>query len=228
LDIEVSQNIIDSLQWSIIKIYYTDAEITGVIESLLRIYWFNGTDWVPFNPPEGGVNTAENYVWANVTHFSVYGVFLSPPYCGDNVCYGGEGCSSCPQDCGTCPPSPGPGPGAGGGGGGGGGGGAPTGPTTPTTTTTTVAPTAVCGNGICESGESNSNCPADCPAAPTTTTTPTPTTPGAPAAPSPITGFVVFVSSPLGISLLLSVIIAAVLIIVFYKKWYIPRKIKKE
>jgi len=63
----------------------------------------------------------------------------------------------------------------------------------------------------------------------TTTTVPTPTTTTtiAPAT-NPITGFAVFVSSPLGMSLLLSIIIAVVLIIVFYKKWYVPRKIKKE
>jgi len=39
--------------------------------------------------------------------------------CGDGYCNGGETCSSCPQDCGECPPSP---PGGGGWTGGGGGG----------------------------------------------------------------------------------------------------------
>jgi len=158
VDIIVSPNIAGSLQWAIIKIYYTDAEVSSVIESLLRIYWFNGTDWVPFNPPDGGVNTTENYVWANVTHFSVYGVFLSPPYCGDNVCYGGESCSSCTQDCGSCPSDVTT---TGGGGGGGGGGG--------------NEPVVCKINGICDPGETTEACPSDCKTE-TTTTSPTQTT----------------------------------------------------
>jgi len=42
-------------------------------------------------------------------------VITPPPTCGDGFCNGAENCSTCPTDCGTCPP---------GGGGGGGGGGA--------------------------------------------------------------------------------------------------------
>ncbi len=55
----------------------------------------------------------------NVTHFTNYSV-REGPYCGDSSCNGGESCSSCALDCGTCVA-----PGGGGGGGGGGGSSAP-------------------------------------------------------------------------------------------------------
>jgi hypothetical protein len=71
--------------------------------------------------------------------------------------------------------------------------------TVPTTTTTTTPTTTV--------------------PTPTTTTTITPSPIS-----SPITGFMVFASSPLGISLLLSLIVVTVLIIIFYKKRYNKEK----
>jgi len=68
--------------WAIIKVYYTDAQlaIVGIDESTLRIQYYNATSdtWETYNPPRGGVNTIENYVWANVTHFSGFGVFGVP------------------------------------------------------------------------------------------------------------------------------------------------------
>ncbi len=72
-----------NMSWVIIKIYYTDAEVTaaGLQESSLAIEYYNATSdtWETFDPPNGGVNTTANYVWANSTHFSGYGVFGSPP-----------------------------------------------------------------------------------------------------------------------------------------------------
>lgn len=50
---------------------------------------------------------------------------LTKPACGDTICNGDETCSTCPGDCGACPPSSASessGGGVGGGGGGGGGG----------------------------------------------------------------------------------------------------------
>ena len=49
-----------------VRKYYTDEEIEalGLMESSLRMYWWNGTDWLPCS--ETGVNTAENYIWATV------------------------------------------------------------------------------------------------------------------------------------------------------------------
>ena len=76
IKIEASSNISGNLTWALIKIYYTQAEITtaGIEESSLRIYYWNGTDWDPYNSPVGGVETVNNYVWANSTHFSAFAI----------------------------------------------------------------------------------------------------------------------------------------------------------
>ena len=71
VNIEVSDGLKNNLNWTIIKIYYTEDEINTLLEETLRIYWWNGSSWVEI---ESGVNTIENYAWANVTHFSDYGI----------------------------------------------------------------------------------------------------------------------------------------------------------
>ena len=82
IDIETSDPD-ETMAWTIIKIYYTDEQVAtaGLDESTLRIKYYNDTDgtWEIYNPPRGGVNTTGNYVWANVTHFSGFGVFGSAP-----------------------------------------------------------------------------------------------------------------------------------------------------
>ncbi len=142
ISIEVSSEINETLLWAIIKIHYADDELNGIDENSLRIYYYNSTSdtWIPYDPPNGGVNTTGNYVWANTTHFSYYGsggllkegescdsnsecssghcvhniCRASSTYCGDGFCDSGEDCSSCSADCGICYSPP---PGGGGGGG---------------------------------------------------------------------------------------------------------------
>lgn len=83
LRIEASDSITNNLSYVIIKLYYTDEEVnaSGIEEGSLGFYWWNQTtsaweklstamDWVN----GAGVDTMENYVWANVTHFSDYSV----------------------------------------------------------------------------------------------------------------------------------------------------------
>ena len=262
IDIELSQDIKDSLEWIMVRIHYTDAEVAamGVSESNLAIYWWNETasQWVKLekdNPSwvnDAGVDTTANYIWANVSHLSSYtgggqptcsdgiqnqgetGVdcggancpscpthggggalplceenwictawsacmpggtqtrtctdenrcgtnttkptetiactYYPPAYCGDGTCQATESCSTCPTDCGACPPVP------------------PTGP--------------VCGNGVCEAGETCSNCAADCGACPP------------PVSPPPITGmFVGLTQNPVfALIILVGVIVLALLI----------------
>lgn len=103
-------------------------------------------------------------------------------------------------------------------------------------TTTTTAPVVSTGGGMVYTSTIVTTTSTTKPTTTTTTipsneTTPTsstiPPTTTIPS-PSPLTGFVVFVSSPLGISILLSIIVVIVLIVVFHQKWYVPRKIKEE
>ncbi len=76
LMIEVDDALNNNLSYAVIKVNYTDEEIAGynISESSLRLYRFNGTEWVPYDNQSsnftGGVNTVENYVWGNVTQFS--------------------------------------------------------------------------------------------------------------------------------------------------------------
>jgi len=58
-----------------IRLYYSDDEVAaaGLVESSLRLYYFDGSAWRRCE--ETGVNTDENYVWANVTHFTPFAAF---------------------------------------------------------------------------------------------------------------------------------------------------------
>jgi len=78
-----STNVTGNLSYVILKIYYTDAELAylGITnESTLTMYWYNGTsgEWVELTAGTPswviatGVNTTDNYVWANITHFSLF------------------------------------------------------------------------------------------------------------------------------------------------------------
>lgn len=81
VNVTADENI--NLSYWILKIYYTDEELSasGLDESTLRIQYYNSDTgkWEAYNPPRGGVNTVENFAWANVTHFSIFGLFGSEP-----------------------------------------------------------------------------------------------------------------------------------------------------
>jgi len=59
----------------VIKLYYTDAELAeaGINETSLRLFWSNGTKWLPCSPDTAsGVNTTSTkgysgYIWAKIT-----------------------------------------------------------------------------------------------------------------------------------------------------------------
>lgn len=84
LDIDVSGDL-DTITWALIKVNYTDADIAalGIAESSLRLYWLDESsdNWIRLegagSPPwifDAGVDTVNNVVWANVSHFSEYAV----------------------------------------------------------------------------------------------------------------------------------------------------------
>jgi len=61
--------------WILLNISYADPDVLGVYEETLMIYRWNGTAWVLADGSGiNGVNTAENYVYANITEFSNFGV----------------------------------------------------------------------------------------------------------------------------------------------------------
>jgi hypothetical protein len=87
--IEASPDVRAALSSVMLKVYYTDEELedANVDESSLAMYWYNeSTDsWIKLSTNISwvygtGVNMQQNYVWANVSHFSDYTVG------GANIC----------------------------------------------------------------------------------------------------------------------------------------------
>ena len=75
-----------SYSWILLNISYEDANVSGLVESSLRIYKYNGTEWVLANTTSSlnGVDTARKVVYANITEFSVFGILgdeedITPP-----------------------------------------------------------------------------------------------------------------------------------------------------
>jgi len=64
-----------------LNIYYTEAELTAanINESSLKKYYYNSTSGSWQLEANQGVNTTGDYVWANITHFSLFGLFGKEP-----------------------------------------------------------------------------------------------------------------------------------------------------
>jgi len=221
--------------YATLRIHYTDSEIIGLNESDLRIYYWNGTDWTFDGITDQKVNLAENYVEANVTHFSLYGLFTSAPKVrGPPGPPGKKGSKGRPG-----PPGP-PGPEG------------PAGkteiiekevPVEPVcgnkiceaketcsncpedcacpagyeckdNVCVALPPTPVCGNGVCEVGENSTNCPADCPA---------PKVSSAPSRPTLPTGRAIL-PTPILLSGIVGGVLATLSGILFYRRFKKKRK----
>jgi PGF-pre-PGF domain-containing protein/uncharacterized delta-60 repeat protein len=92
---EPSENINDTsgnLSWVYFKVNYSEIDYSNVDESTLKFFWWNGTSWRSIttganytsenNGPyvyEAGVDTANKFMWANLTHFSTYTIAGSTP-----------------------------------------------------------------------------------------------------------------------------------------------------
>ncbi len=62
--------------WILLSVSYNNADVTNVKEDSLRLYRWTGTEWGVI--AGSAVNTAENYVYANVTTFSQIAAFGGP------------------------------------------------------------------------------------------------------------------------------------------------------
>ncbi|NJD77411.1 MAG: PGF-pre-PGF domain-containing protein [Candidatus Methanoperedens sp.] len=81
--VNASPVIEDNLSYAVISINYTDAEISSYVESSLRLYRWNttSTDWDKLSGAgsypyvnDAGVDTVNNFVWANLTRLSEFAV----------------------------------------------------------------------------------------------------------------------------------------------------------
>jgi hypothetical protein len=77
IDIRASPNITDNLKWYWINISYRDSEVaaSGTTESNLRLFFYNENTNSWQQEENSGVNTESNYVWTNVSHFSLFGIY---------------------------------------------------------------------------------------------------------------------------------------------------------
>jgi hypothetical protein len=70
----VSDNVANSTEKVLIKVYYDRTELGDLDERSLRLMYFDETTKKWEAIPVSGVNPAENYVWANISHYSVFSV----------------------------------------------------------------------------------------------------------------------------------------------------------
>ncbi|USN45373.1 MAG: hypothetical protein H6502_04960 [Candidatus Woesearchaeota archaeon] len=87
-----SADLTAAIRWVILRMYYTDEEVneSGLNETGLFLSWYNETNhtWSRLSSAMDfvnatGVNESHNYVWANVTHFSSYGLSGDRLLCAD-------------------------------------------------------------------------------------------------------------------------------------------------
>jgi hypothetical protein len=78
INIKASKNIEAGMSHSLIRVYYSDADVGSLDESTLRLQYFN-TNTNAWEDLPGTVNTAGNYVEATTTHFSFFGISGNPP-----------------------------------------------------------------------------------------------------------------------------------------------------
>ena len=70
--VNATNNSVDS--WLFLNVSYSDDDISGLNESSLKVWEYNGTAWSQLSGTNG-VNTASNYAFANITNFSTFALF---------------------------------------------------------------------------------------------------------------------------------------------------------
>ncbi|HUV80506.1 MAG TPA: NosD domain-containing protein [Candidatus Bathyarchaeia archaeon] len=72
----VSDNVANNTDWVMIKVFYDQTELGDLSESSLTLRYFNESADPPGweDLPLSEVNPEENYVWANISHYSVFAV----------------------------------------------------------------------------------------------------------------------------------------------------------
>lgn len=77
INIEASKNLEAGTSWVFVRVYYNEEQLGNVNESTLKIYLFNETSLSWEVVVDSDVVGDENYVFANATHYSVYGIGAS-------------------------------------------------------------------------------------------------------------------------------------------------------
>ena len=89
--VNASHDIRNNLTYVVLSVNYTDADVSSFVESSLRLYRWNTTSpgWEKLSGPgspsfvnDAGVDTVNNFVWANLTNlseFAIGGNLYTPP-----------------------------------------------------------------------------------------------------------------------------------------------------
>ncbi|MDP2766351.1 MAG: PGF-pre-PGF domain-containing protein, partial [Candidatus Methanoperedens sp.] len=94
INVEASKNLKQGADFIFIKIYYDESALGSVDENTLKVQFYNTSSQIWEVLSDSGVNTIENYVWANTTHFSVFalaGAKATIPVKVQDSGVGGEG-----------------------------------------------------------------------------------------------------------------------------------------
>ncbi len=78
IEINASSEVLGNLSWALINISYTSSELTArniTNESSLKIYYYNTSSSSWQLEPIQGLDSSGNYIWANVSHFSLFSIF---------------------------------------------------------------------------------------------------------------------------------------------------------
>jgi len=82
LSVDITEIVVESLGWFYLNVSYNESGLGSIDESLLKV-WKYDTSWSEVSG--SGVNTAQNYVYANITSFSIFAPMEQQPLpCGCN------------------------------------------------------------------------------------------------------------------------------------------------
>jgi PGF-pre-PGF domain-containing protein len=75
---KASGNLVNSTSWLIIKVFYDQNELGALDESTLKLRYFNESACSWEDLPVSGINLTGNYVWSNISHYSVFALLAQP------------------------------------------------------------------------------------------------------------------------------------------------------
>ena len=73
-----SANLVNSTGWLILNVFYDQTELGALDESTLRLRYFNESAGSWEDLPVSGINLTGNYVWSNISHYSVFALLAQP------------------------------------------------------------------------------------------------------------------------------------------------------
>jgi PGF-pre-PGF domain-containing protein len=94
---DASDNLVNSTSWLILKVFYDQNELGTLDESTLRLRYFNESAGSWEDLPVSGINLTGDYVWCNITHYSVFAL-LAQPAAADPSGGSSGGTSSPPEE----------------------------------------------------------------------------------------------------------------------------------